>query len=342
MRLTLQQLKAHAAEWLLLKVKYPLEYRMSRQSLPELSHQKKIILTLLPGHDNLGDHAIAYASYCFFKKHFPAYDIMEVDMKEIYRLARPLKRMRHPEDIVCIIGGGNMGDLYRYEEWTRQFIIKTFKSYPIIQLPATAHFTETKRGKREERRAIQTYKHHPRLLLMARDQTTYAWMKQHFPDQLVWKQPDMVLTLDESSKEQKREGVLLCLREDKEAYLTKEKREQLQQHIQESYDQVGFITTTIGKRVDRTTRLDELSALWTELGKAQVVVTDRLHGMIFCAITHTPCVVLRSFDHKVMEGYEWVTDLPFLTLVTEPNETAVKKAIDQLMKTSGQKGEEAG
>ncbi|MFB8735822.1 polysaccharide pyruvyl transferase family protein [Bacillus sp. SL00103] len=36
--------------------------------------------------------------------------------------------------------------------------------------------------------------------------------------------------------------------------------------------------------------------------KAQVVVTDRLHGMIFCAITKTPCVVLRSFDHKVMEG----------------------------------------
>lgn len=68
-------------------------------------------------------------------------------MKEIYRLARPLKRMRHSEDIVCIIGGGNMGDLYRYEEWTRQFIMKTFKSYPVIQLPATAHFTETKRGK---------------------------------------------------------------------------------------------------------------------------------------------------------------------------------------------------
>nr|MDF9458141.1 hypothetical protein [Bacillus pumilus] len=46
MRLTLRQLKAHAAEWSLLKVKYPLEYRLSRQSLPELSHQKKIILTL--------------------------------------------------------------------------------------------------------------------------------------------------------------------------------------------------------------------------------------------------------------------------------------------------------
>ncbi|WP_407969009.1 polysaccharide pyruvyl transferase family protein [Bacillus altitudinis] len=342
MSVTFQQLKAHAAEWLLLKVKYPLQYRLSRQRLPELRHQKKIILTLLPAHDNLGDHAIAYASCCFLQKHFPDYQIIEVDMQEMYRLARPLKHARHPEDIVCIIGGGNMGDLYRYEEWTRQFIMNAFKSYPVIQLPATAHFTETKRGKREERRAIQAYQQHPRLLLMARDQTTYQWMKQHFPNKEVWKQPDMVLTLDETSKSQTRKGVLLCLREDKEAYLTKEKREQLQEHIKETYDQVGFITTTIGKRVNRTTRLEELSTLWTQLRQAQVVVTDRLHGMIFCAITHTPCVVIRSFDHKVMEGYEWVAHLPFMTLLKEPTEEAVKKAVHQHMKTSGQKGEEAG
>ena len=152
----------------------------------------------------------------------------------------------------------------------------------------------------------------------------------------------MVLSLDESSKDETRERVLLCLREDQEAYLTKKKRQQLQQYIQETYDQVGLITTTIGRRVDRTARLDELTALWTELRQAKVVVTDRLHGMIFCAITHTPCVVMRSFDHKVMEGYEWVDHLPFMTLLKEPNEAVVKEAIDRLMKTSSQKGEEAG
>lgn len=43
-----------------------------------------------------------------------------------------------------------------------------------------------------------------------------------------------------------------------------------------------------------------------------------------------------------MEGFEWVAHLPFMTLLKEPNETAVKEAVHQLMKTSGQKGEEAG
>ncbi|WP_353854527.1 polysaccharide pyruvyl transferase family protein [Bacillus sp. Bos-x628] len=342
----LQQLKAHVAEWLLLKMKYPCEYMLSRRELPELSKQKKIILTLLPAHDNLGDHAIAYSSYRFFKEHFPTYQIVEVGTREIYRLARPLKHAKHPDDLVCIIGGGNMGDLYRYEEWTRQFIMKIFHSYPLIQLPATVHFTATKRGKKAERRAIQTYAHHPRLLLMARDQTTYQWMQRHFPEKDVWKQPDMVLSLDESSKNYEREGILLCLREDKEAYLPPHKRSQLQQSVKKEYEKVALFTTTIGKRVDRTTRFEELSSLWNQLRQTQVVVTDRLHGMIFCAITNTPCVVLRSFDHKVMEGYEWVSHLPFITLLKEPNDANVKQTITHYMNTHDhhkrKKGEEAG
>ncbi|MGE6630124.1 polysaccharide pyruvyl transferase family protein [Bacillus sp. NPDC077027] len=342
----LQQLKANLAEWLLLKVKYPCEYMFSRSSLPAITKQKKIILTLLPTHDNLGDHAIAYASYRFLKEHFPEYQIIEVEMKDIYRMARPLKKARHDDDLVCIIGGGNMGDLYRYEEWTRQFIIKTFRAYRTIQLPATVHFTDTKKGRKEKKRAIKSYTAHPHLLLMARDHTTYEWMKIHFPKKSVWKQPDMVLYLQETDKESKRERVLLCLREDKEAYLPRQQRKQLIDSIVGEYEYVSFFTTTIGKRVDRTTRLDELSRLWKQLREAEIVVTDRLHGMIFCAITNTPCVVLRSFDHKVMEGYEWIAHLPFITLLKEPNDANVKKAMTELLKTeptaSGTKGEEAG
>ena len=33
----------------------------------------------------------------------------------------------------------------------------------------------------------------------------------------------------------------------------------------------------------------------------QVVVTDRLHGLIFALITHTPCVVMSAFNHKIRE-----------------------------------------
>ena len=36
----------------------------------------------------------------------------------------------------------------------------------------------------------------------------------------------------------------------------------------------------------------------------RAVITDRLHGMIFAAVTGTPAVVLRSSDRKIEEYYE--------------------------------------
>lgn len=177
------------------------------------STSEKIILTLLPSHDNLGDHAIAYASKVFLEQEYPDFDIVEVDMKDIYKSAKSLIRSRHPEDMVFIIGGGNMGDLYRYEEWTRRFIIKTFRDYRVIQLPATAHFSDTKKGRKELKRAQKIYNAHPGLLLMARDETTYQFMKQHFQEKTILKQPDMVLYLDRSKTPQNAKGfICVCAR----------------------------------------------------------------------------------------------------------------------------------
>ena len=39
-----------------------------------------------------------------------------------------------------------------------------------------------------------------------------------------------------------------------------------------------------------------LDTFMSEIGKRKVVVTDRLHGMIFCAITGTPCVVFSNYN----------------------------------------------
>ncbi|OPG99427.1 hypothetical protein B2I21_05155, partial [Chryseobacterium mucoviscidosis] len=56
--MTFQELKINLAEWLLLKVKYPSEYVMGTPGLRRFEQykgKKKIILTLIPSHDNLGD-----------------------------------------------------------------------------------------------------------------------------------------------------------------------------------------------------------------------------------------------------------------------------------------------
>ncbi|MEC1581131.1 polysaccharide pyruvyl transferase family protein [Bacillus subtilis] len=331
--MSLQSLKINFAEWLLLKVKYPSQYWLGAADQPvkAAAHQKKIILTLLPSHDNLGDHAIAYASKAFLEQEYPDFDIVEVDMKDIYKSAKNLIRSRHPEDMVFIIGGGNMGDLYRYEEWTRRFIIKTFRDYRVVQLPATAHFSDTKKGRKELKRTQKIYNSHPGLLLMARDETTYQFMKLHFQEKTILKQPDMVLYLDRSKTPAEREGVYMCLREDQESVLQEDQRNRVKAALFEEFGEIKSFTTTIGRRVSRHTREQELEALWSKLQSAEAVVTDRLHGMIFCALTGTPCVVIRSFNHKVMEGYQWLKDIPFMKLIEHPEPERVTAAVNELL-----------
>ena len=333
--MTFQEWKINLAEWLLLKVKYPSEYIMVTPGLKrfdQYKEKKKIILTLIPSHDNLGDHAIALASKTFIEDEFADFEVIEIGINDIYKHAKALRRARHPEDMVFIIGGGNMGDLYRNEEWTRRFIIKTFKQYKIVQLPATAHFSKTPYGQKELTRAKKIYNAHPRLLMMARDETTYQFMKQHFPNKTIMKQPDMVLYL-KKEQQAERDGILVCLRNDKESFLKTEERQALLQAVRDEYGEVKTFTTTIGKRVSRTSREQELNKLWDQLRGAEVVVTDRLHGMIFCAITGTPCVVIRSFDHKVVEGFHWLKDVPSMKLVENPEMKEVLRAIEELIKS---------
>ena len=44
----------------------------------------------------------------------------------------------------------------------------------------------------------------------------------------------------------------------------------------------------------------------------ELVITDRLHGMIFSAITGTPCIVINSKSPKVRGCYEWIRHLDYI------------------------------
>ena len=50
------------------------------------------------------------------------------------------------------------------------------------------------------------------------------------------------------------------------------------------------------------------------------MITDRLHGMIFAAITQTPCIVLDSLSHKLRGCYEWLKDLDYILFADSVDE----------------------
>ena len=55
--------------------------------------------------------------------------------------------------------------------------------------------------------------------------------------------------------------------------------------------------------VDREWRIKEMLNLF---GSHEVVLTDRYHGVIFSALTRTPCVTLGINGHKITSGLDWV------------------------------------
>ena len=62
---------------------------------------------------------------------------------------------------------------------------------------------------------------------------------------------------------------------------------------------------------------------------AGIVVTDRLHGMIFAAITGTPCIALDNYNHKIRETYNWLEHLPYILYITDLS--MLEQCIGELM-----------
>ena len=59
-------------------------------------------------------------------------------------------------------------------------------------------------------------------------------------------------------------------------------------------------------------RKEEVEKKLEEFKMAKLVVTDRLHGMIFAAITGTNCIVLNSRSRKLKGCYEWIRSLGYI------------------------------
>jgi pyruvyl transferase EpsI len=52
-----------------------------------------------------------------------------------------------------------------------------------------------------------------------------------------------------------------------------------------------------------------------------MVVTDRLHGMIFAAITNTPCIAMGNINGKVKSVYEtWLSNNQYVKYANNVDE----------------------
>lgn len=106
--------------------------------------------------------------------------------------------------------------------------------------------------------------------------------------------------------------------------------ETLKRRLNESGLNVTESSTVITDAVWKFQRKKVLQKKWNEFSSVQLVVTDRLHGMVFSAITGTPCIALDNISHKVYGAYQWLSYLPYLRFCSSIDE--VEDAAKELLK----------
>lgn len=299
--------------------------------LKQYKDTKKIIYLLSPIHGNMGDQAIAFATDKFLKDNFKDYKVLEFRISDVYDYGGAIKRILNKDDIIFLHGGGNMGNLYMNEENSRRLIISKFKYNKIISMPQTMSFTNDEEGRRELQRTKKVYNKHKDLTLIAREKYSYDMMKKEIKNAKVINNPDIVTYLHDMFEfdKENRIRIMTCLRSDKEGILGQDKDIFINE-LNKAYKDVFNYDTVVNKVIKKDTREKELNLMFDEFRKSKVVITDRLHGMIFCVITKTPCIVAKSLDHKVTGTYEWFKDLNYIKFVGKLDFNSVKPIIDEL------------
>lgn len=294
------------------------EYILFIVPIKKACKNKKIcFLILTPIHGNLGDHAIALSETLMLNKlGIKYYELSGHDLCYLQRIGKLNIMNGHT---IIVNGGGNLGTLWFDVEKLFREIIQSNTRSKIILMPNTIYYEDSPFGEEELKHSIQIYNLHQNLYLFAREKASYFKMKEIYNHvELV---PDMVLALEKQKPKENRCGCILCLRKDVERIITGEQKEELNNVVEGLFGKnVECVDTVANHNIPFEYREKELNCIWKQFRSSELIITDRLHGMIFAAITETPCIVLNSKSPKVRGCFEWIKDLGYIKFCEDFND----------------------
>lgn len=289
-----------------------------------LRRQPNIILIGTPEHGNMGDQLIALGELQWLRDYYPHVPIREFTHDTLlldHRLHVLLSQIRK-QDVLFLHGGGNLNDKYVACEKIRRIVIQKRPRNRIILFPQSISYAQTPQAQQLKAGTSAVYDAHPNFTILAREAQSYANAKEMFPSLRTILIPDIATYLFRvlaPSEAFQRDGIALCLRTDGEKYYDKAQIDALMQTLSASYA-IRVTDTHIRRRVLPDERLACAQALIDALAHHRLIVTDRFHGVIFSILSRTPCIALRSCDHKVVDGVKWFKDLPGVFFAEDPQD----------------------
>jgi pyruvyl transferase EpsI len=313
----------------------PLRRYLAHESLEKKLSQSQngIILFNIPDHKNIGDHAIAIGEHTFFEHYFPNYRICEITTTEwSYGGSADLANQLPPDMPVFFHGGGFLGSLWQWEENCVCNAITALGKRPYVILPQTLYFSADSQGKSLRESRIDFYSQHPEVNIFLRDKRSYALSRDVFPGNRSFLFPDTTFYMDgHPAQEAHREGAVLCFRNDTEKVVDTSLAKTISYMLKQRRISISRTDTVIANNVKPINRVDAVEEKLNEFRTARLVVTDRLHGLILCAITGTPCLAFNNVSKKVEGAYEWVKQYPFIRLIKPEELTGL--VLDELLAT---------
>lgn len=311
-------LKRAVSRFVPIHVKRMLRAHFSQDTIP-IGEGRRAFLFLAADYGNIGDLAITASQLEFLKQHSGADIIIPIPISKTANLIRFIRRNVSPDDLITIVGGGNMGVLYPDIERLRQWVIKSFPNNRIVCFPQTLDWKNDRLSVKALKKICKIYSQHPDIHVFARETVTYEKLQSMFndhPSVQIGYSPDIVLSGDSQSfgtlPRTSATGILQALRSDREQVLNKQQQEYVLSELKKTGLEVSITDTHVGGTSLEASEAERLlTGKVAQFCSCKLVVTDRLHGMILAAISGVPCIVLPSASHKLYHTwYDWLADVP--------------------------------
>lgn len=284
-------------------------------------HKQKIILMDTSIHNNIGDACIGLAETSFLEN--TNFQLVEITQEECELFLEIIPHYVNKKDIIVIHGGGNLGNVWLHHEQMRRKIVKMFPNNLIISMPQTFHFTDDEAGEKERKISASIYNSHNNMHFFARERVSYDLMKKYFTVD-VKLTPDIVLYLNKNHfnlENISRKNILFCLRNDAEKSMDIDLRQKLEHYFIQRYENIEYTDMISNGQIGKEIREEIVKDKMIEFKKAKLVITDRLHGMIFAYLTNTPCLVFKNNNHKIYGVYEWIKECDYIKFIHDSDFT---------------------
>lgn len=299
------------------EVLYPLQSYFFRFTFKKKMKQihaewgNAVLLMATPTHGNLGDQAIVLAERELLKDIGLKNRIVEIPNQAYHRNKEFVRKEISKSDILIIDGGGNLGTLWPREDDKISEIINDYYMNPIVVFPQTCYYANTKKGEERICRNNHIYTHAKNLLITLRDLDSYNFCRNNFAGSHFLNIPDIVLYLNKLNMhaEAERQGILFCFRQDLEKVVSQDDITYLKQVVTSKDIAYRNTSTIVHYSINSSRREKELMKKWNEFSTAKLIITDRLHGMIFAVITGTPCLAIDNISKKVSGVYNLVSGM---------------------------------